>query len=254
MKLNFKKSGTGPSPPLVILHGLFGSLDNWFSIAKELVDHYTLYLVDQRNHGDSPHASEWNYGVMVEDLRELLDAEGLDSVYLMGHSMGGKTVMNFAVTYPERVRKLIVADIAPRFYPIHHQTILEGLNSLNLKEIKSRKEADDQLDQYIPELGVRQFLLKSLTRDSEGFAWKINLKVITEKIENVGEALADGTVFEGPTLFLAGANSNYIQEKDISDLEAHFPNYELEFIPNAGHWLHAEQPQAVVAEMSKFLG
>jgi pimeloyl-ACP methyl ester carboxylesterase len=131
---------------------------------------------------------------------------------------------------------------------------LEGLNSLNLKEIKSRKEADDQLDQYIPELGVRQFLLKSLTRDREGFAWKINLKVITEKIENVGEALADGTVFEGPTLFLAGANSNYIQEKDISDLEAHFPNYELEFIPNAGHWLHAEQPQAVVAEMRKFLG
>jgi hypothetical protein len=129
---------------------------------------------------------------------------------------------------------------------------LEGLNSLNLKEIKSRKEADDQLDQYIPELGVRQFLLKSLTRDSEGFAWKINLKVITEKIENVGEALADGTVFEGPTLFLAGANSNYIQEKDISDLEAHFPNYELEFIPNAGHWLHAEQPQAVVAEMRNF--
>ncbi len=252
MKLNFKKSGTGP--PLVILHGLFGSLDNWFSIAKELVDHYTLYLVDQRNHGDSPHSNEWNYGVMVEDLRELLDAEGLDSVYLMGHSMGGKTVMNFAVTYPERVRKLIVGDIAPRYYPIHHQTILEGLNSLNLKEIKSRKEADDQLDQYIPELGIRQFLLKSLGRDANGFAWKINLPVISEQIEEVGKALEEGTVFEGATLFLGGANSSYIQQKDLPDIKTHFPNSEWISIPNAGHWLHAEQPQAVVAEMRRFLG
>jgi pimeloyl-ACP methyl ester carboxylesterase len=252
MQLNFKKSGSGP--PLVILHGLFGSLDNWFSIAKELVEHYTLYLVDQRNHGDSPHADVWNYAVMVEDLKELLDSEGLEKIFLMGHSMGGKTVMNFAVKYPDRVEKLIVADIAPRFYPIHHQTILEGLNSLNLKEIKSRKEADDQLAKYISELGIRQFLLKSLTRDSEGFAWKINLKVITEKIENVGEALAKGTVFEGPTLFLGGSNSNYIQQKDLADLEAHFPNYELEFVADAGHWLHAEQPHAVVREMLRFLG
>jgi pimeloyl-ACP methyl ester carboxylesterase len=252
VKLNFKKSGTGP--PLVILHGLFGSLDNWFSIAKELMLEYTLYLVDQRNHGDSPHADEWNYAVMVDDLKELLDDEGLEKVHLMGHSMGGNTVMNFAVTYPERVEKLIVADIAPRYYPIHHQTILEGLNSLNLNQIKSRKEADDQLAQYIPELGVRQFLLKSLTRNSEGFAWKVNLKVITENIENVGEALPEGTIFEGSTLFLAGANSNYIQEKDVPDILDHFPNYELQIIPNAGHWLHAEQPLAVVEEMRRFLG
>lgn len=251
MKLNYKKSGSGP--PLVILHGLFGSLDNWFSIARELDDEFTLYLVDQRNHGDSPHSQDWNYAVMVEDLKELLDAKELDKVYLMGHSMGGKTAMNFAAKYPERVEKLIVADISPRYYPIHHQTILEGLNFLNLKEIKSRKEADDQLANYISELGIRQFLLKSLTRDSNGFAWKINLPVITKNIENVGEALAEGSTFDGPTLFLAGANSNYILQKDLPDLEAHFPNYELEFIPNAGHWLHAEQPHAVVEEMRRFL-
>lgn len=251
MKLNFKKSGSGP--PLVILHGLFGSLDNWFSIAKELVEHYTLYLVDQRNHGDSPHAEEWNYAVMVEDLKELMDEEGLEKIYLMGHSMGGKTVMNFALKYPKAVEKLIVADIAPRYYPIHHQSILEGLNSLNLSEIKSRKEADDQLAQYIPELGVRQFLLKSLTRDSDGFVWKINLSVISKNIENVGEALPEGGKYEGPTLFLAGANSNYIQQKDMTDMERFFPNYELEFIANAGHWLHAEQPHAVVEEMRRFL-
>jgi pimeloyl-ACP methyl ester carboxylesterase len=252
MQLNFKKSGTGP--PLVILHGLFGSLDNWFSIAKELVEHYTLYLVDQRNHGDSPHSNDWNYGVMVEDLRELLDAEGLDSVYLMGHSMGGKTVMNFAVTYPEPVRKLIVGDIAPRHYPIHHQRILEGLNALNLQTLQSRKEADDQLAAFIPELGIRQFLLKSLGRDANGFAWKINLPVITEQIEEVGKALEEGTIFDGPTLFLGGANSSYIQQQDLPDINTHFPNSEWVSIPDAGHWLHAEQPEAVVKAIRRFLG
>jgi esterase len=251
MKLNFKKLGSGK--PLVILHGLFGSLDNWFSIARELEKHYTLYLVDQRNHGDSPHADEWNYGVMVEDLKELLDEEGLDQVYMMGHSMGGKTAMNFAATFPEKVEMLIVADIAPRYYPIHHQTILEGLNSIDLKSIKSRKEADEQLAKYIPELGIRQFLLKSLSRNAEGFVWKINLSVITENIEEVGKALAEDALFEGPTLFLGGANSDYIKQSDLPDLEKHFPNYELEFVPNAGHWLHAERPDAVVQEIMKFL-
>lgn len=252
MQLNFKKSGTGP--PLVILHGLFGSLDNWFSIAKELVDHYTLYLVDQRNHGDSPHSSEWNYELMVEDLRELLDEEGLEKVFLMGHSMGGKTAMNFATAYPERVEKLIVGDIAPRHYPIHHQVILEGLNALNLQTLQSRKEADEQLSSYIPEPGIRQFLLKSLGRGAEGFVWKINLPVITANIENVGEALEEDSTYKGPCLFLGGANSNYILPSDLPDMYAHFPNYEWVSIPDAGHWLHAEQPEAVVFEIRKFLG
>lgn len=252
MELNFKKVGTGP--PLVILHGLFGSADNWFSIARELDKEFTLYLVDQRNHGDSPHDDEWNYEVMVEDLRELLDEEGLEKVHLMGHSMGGKTVMNFALKYPERVEKLIVADIAPRYYPVHHESILEGLNSLDLKTISSRKEADDALANYISEPGIRQFLLKSLGRDADGFAWKINLPVISKNIENVGEALPEGESFEGPTLFLAGANSNYVQQKDLPEILEFFPNYELEFVQNAGHWLHAEQPHAVVEEIRKFLG
>lgn len=252
MRLNFKKSGSGP--PLVILHGLFGSADNWYSIAKDLETSFTLYLVDQRNHGDSPHSEEWNYEVMVVDLRELLDSEGLESVYLMGHSMGGKTVMNFATTYPERVQKLVVGDIAPRYYPIHHQAILEGLNSLNLSQLQSRKEADELLSSYIPELGVRQFLLKSLGRDANGFVWKINLATITTKIEEVGKALEEQAVFEGPTLFLGGANSTYIQENDIPEMKRHFPNFTWISVPNAGHWLHAEQPQVVVAAIRKFLG
>lgn len=252
MKLNFRKVGEGK--PLVILHGLFGSADNWFSIARELDKEFTMYLVDQRNHGDSPHSSAWNYDLMVEDLKELLDDEGLDKAFLMGHSMGGKTVMNFALKYPERVEKLIVADIAPRYYPVHHESILEGLNSLDLKAINSRKEADDALAKYISEPGIRQFLLKSLGRDAEGFAWKINLPVITRNIEIVGEALPEGESYDGPTLFLAGANSHYIQQKDLPEILEFFPNYELEFVKNAGHWLHAEQPHAVVEEIRRFLG
>ncbi|MGM0946938.1 MAG: alpha/beta fold hydrolase [Bacteroidota bacterium] len=251
MKLNFRKSGTGQ--PLVILHGLFGSADNWFSIARELEKNYTLYLIDQRNHGDSPHADEWNYRVMVKDLLELFDDEGLSEVFLMGHSMGGKTAMNFALAHPDRVEKLIVADIAPRYYSVHHQTILEGLNSIPIAEIKSRKEADEHLSKYIDEAGIRQFLLKSLGRDENGFVWKINLPVITKNIEEVGKALPQDGKYKGPTLFLAGANSNYIQQSDLPDILKHFPNYEIEFISDAGHWLHAEKPEAVIQQVRKFL-
>lgn len=251
MKLNFKKIGSGP--PLVILHGLFGSADNWYSISKELDTEFTIYLVDQRNHGDSPHSDEWNYQVMADDLLEMLDEEGLEKVYLMGHSMGGKTAMTFAVTNPERVERLIVADISPKYYPVHHEVILDGLQSIDLSNIKSRKEADDALASYIPEIGIRQFLLKNLGRTSEGFNWKINLPVIVEKIEEVGEELEEDSKYEGPTLFLAGEKSNYIQEKDLPTILVHFPEYDLITIPKAGHWLHAEQPHAVVEEIRRFL-
>ncbi len=251
MKLNYKKTGTGS--PLLILHGLFGSADNWFSIAKELEKEFTLYLIDQRNHGDSPQSDTWNYKVMAQDLKELMDGEGLEKAYLMGHSMGGKTVMNFALTYPERVEKLIVADIAPRYYPVHHQTILEGLNAIDLKNLKSRKEADDILAEYVEEIGIRQFLLKSLGRDADGFVWKINLPVITKNIDEVGQAVPKGKKYTGPVLFLTGENSKYIQEKDMEEILELFPGYELVTVKNAGHWLHAEQPKAVVEEVLDFL-
>jgi len=251
MKLNFKKIGSGS--PLVILHGLFGSADNWYSISKALDNEFTMYLVDQRNHGDSPHSDEWNYAVMAADLLELVDKEGLEKIFLMGHSMGGKVAMTFAVNNPERVERLIVADISPRYYPVHHEVILDGLQTINLPEIKSRKEADDALATYIPDFGTRQFLLKSLGRNADGFYWKINLPVIVKHIEEVGKALATESIYKGKVLFLAGEKSNYIQEKDMESILAHFPSYEFHWIPNAGHWLHAEQPQAVVAELRKFL-
>jgi esterase len=252
MKLNYKKSGQGN--PLIILHGLFGSADNWFSIARELEQYFTLYLVDQRNHGDSPHSNEWNYELMASDIKELMDDEGISNAYLMGHSMGGKTVMKFTTMYPTYVAKLIVADIAPRYYPVHHGSILEGLNAIPLSTLKSRKEADDTLSEYIHAIGVRQFLLKSLGRDDSGkFIWKINLPVITEQIEIVGEAITSESPITVPTLFMGGAKSDYILDSDKKEIAEMFPNSNLIFIKDAGHWLHAEQPKAVIDSVKAFL-
>ena len=253
MKLNFKKTGEGK--PLIILHGLFGSADNWFTIARDLGKHYTLYLVDQRNHGDSPHTDAWNYDVMAEDIANLMKAEKLETAHIMGHSMGGKTAMKFALTHPEMVEKLIVADIAPRHYPVHHEKILEGLNAIDLSTIKNRKEADDKLAEYIKEAGIRQFLLKSLGRDSDGnFIWKVNLSVITDNIEAVGEEIDSDRTFENTTLFMGGENSDYIKDSDKNDIDRLFPNNHLIYIKDAGHWLHAEQPAAVAESIKAFLG
>ncbi|RPA67362.1 alpha/beta fold hydrolase [Cyclobacteriaceae bacterium YHN15] len=252
MKLNFKKTGQGE--PLIILHGLFGSADNWFSIAKELETDFTLYLIDQRNHGDSPQSEDWNYDAMAEDLKEFMEDQKIESAFLMGHSMGGKTAMNFAIRYPEKVRKLIVADIAPRFYPLHHQHILEGLNAIPIDTLKSRKEADDILSEYIKIPGIRQFLLKSLGRgDNGGFEWKINLPVITKNIANVGEALESDATFDNPSLFMGGEKSDYIKEEDKEEIDRLFPNSHVIYIKDAGHWLHAEQPAAVVETVRAFL-
>lgn len=252
MRLNFKKTGEGK--PLIILHGLFGSADNWLNIAKGLEKDFTTFLIDQRNHGDSAHHEDWDFKVMAEDLAEFMEEQGLEKAHLMGHSMGGKTAMNFALLYPDKVDRLIIADIAPRYYPVHHQTILEGLNAIDLDQLKSRKEADDILSQYVKEKGIRQFLLKSLERNEKGnFAWKINLPTITEKIENVSAAIDQESSFDHPTLFMGGANSDYIQDKDKEDIEAYFPNSHIIKIKNAGHWIHAEQPDAVVKTVRSFL-
>ncbi|WP_143962666.1 alpha/beta fold hydrolase [Litoribacter populi] len=251
MKLNFKKLGQGK--PLIILHGLFGSADNWLTIARDLESEFTLYLVDQRNHGDSPHSDEWNYQVMAKDIAELMEDEGIDTAFIMGHSMGGKTAMNFAMLYPEKVEKLIVADISPRHYPVHHERILEGLNAVDLENSKSRKDADEALAEHINSAPIRQFLMKNLTRKDGGFAWKINLKTITENIEEVGTALESDNTFDKPTLFMGGAKSDYITDKDREDIDRFFPNSHIIHLKDAGHWLHAEQPDAVARTIRAFL-
>jgi esterase len=252
MKLHFKKFGSGP--PLIILHGVFGSSDNWKTLANHLMITFEVYLVDQRNHGLSPHSDDLNYQVMTDDLKELLHNAQIEKCYLLGHSMGGKTAMNFAVQYPEKIMKLIIVDIAPKRYPPHHQNILQGVHSLKINEINTRKEADDLLSTTINNSGIRQFILKNLSRNPEGlFYWKINWKAIEDNIQAIGAPLLSHDLFTGEVLFIRGAQSDYILNEDEPLLKKHFPDADLMTIQKAGHWVHAEQPVALLALINQFI-
>lgn len=251
MKLHHKILGEGQ--PLIIIHGLFGMLDNWQTLGKRWAEKYQVILVDLRNHGHSPHEPELNYQVMMDDLEELTDDLFLDEINLLGHSMGGKLAMKFAQTYPELMNKLIVADIGPKKYPIHHHLILEGLKSVQLEKMKSRQEVKEQLSQYINQEHIIQFFLKNLYWKEKGvLAWRFNLNSIANNIQNVGDdLLADK--FEKPTLFIRGGDSNYILDEDIPAIKKSFPNSEIATIPNAGHWLHAENPKMFFDLVDDFL-
>ena len=251
MILNFKKVGEGE--PLVILHGLFGSLDNWMTLAKKLGNHFEVFIVDARNHGQSPHSSEFNYDVMADDLYEFLMQNNIVDPIILGHSMGGKTAMQFAMNYPNKLEKLIVADIAPKSYPVHHTTIIEGMLSLNFDVINTRKKADEQLSKYIADVSTRQFLLKNLYWvEKEKLAWRFNLKTIDEKIEIIGRGLENISTFDKPTLFIRGEKSNYITEKDYDPIRKIFINTDIKSL-NSGHWVHAEKPTEFLQILNSFL-
>ena len=244
----------GEGKPLIVLHGLFGMLDNWQALAKEFACFFETHIIDLRNHGKSFHANQHNYELMSEDLLKYLNAYKLDEVSLIGHSMGGKAVMTFACMYPERVEKLVVVDIAPKYYPPHHQEILSALNAVEQAKIKSRKDADQILTQYFSESTIRQFLLKNLYwKSSTELTFKFNLKVLSDQIGNVGEALYISALFEKPTLFIVGQVSNYIKEIDRELIESHFPDFEIVEIPESGHWVHAENPDQFFDNVSRFL-
>lgn len=251
MKLNFRKYGTGK--PLFILHGVFGSADNWQTLGKDWAEYFTVYLIDQRNHGLSPHDDEFNYEVMSKDILELMKDENLDKINILGHSMGGKTAMKFSVMYPEKVSNLIVVDIAPRYYQPHHQQIFKGFHAVDIPNLNSRGEADKQMQRVISSFMIRQFLLKNLTREGDSFKWKHNLSVIEKSIENIGKGLEGNEVFEGKTLFIGGAKSDYITKEDHDKIKTHFPSAEIVMIKDAGHWVHAEQPKALYKTVNKFL-
>jgi esterase len=251
MKLNFKKIGEGE--PLVILHGLFGSLHNWLTLAKKLGNHFEVYLVDARNHGQSPHSEKFNYDVMADDLYEFLMHHNIVDPIILGHSMGGKTAMQFAMNYPTRLIKLIVADIAPKPYPVHHMSIIEGMLSLNFNEITTRKTADNKLSKHINDASTRQFLLKNLYWvEKEKLAWRFNLPVIDRDIEIIGQGLQNIETFDKPTLFIRGKKSNYITENDYEPIASIFPNSSIKSI-DSGHWVHAEKPQEFLDLLTSFL-
>lgn len=244
----------GEGEPLVILHGLFGSSDNWISIAKKFAQKYRVILPDLRNHGRSPHNIEWDYKIMSEDVDMMLQTLGITETHLLGHSMGGKTAMTFASANPETIMKLIIADIAPRYYPVHHRPILDALSSIPLDHLKSRVEAENRLSRFISDERTKQFLLKNLYRDHRHtFRWRFNINVIDQLIENVGQSTYPSEPIEIPTLFVRGVNSDYITDTDIMDIRQFFTHVRVETIGNAGHWIHAEQPDAFVGTVMSFL-
>ena len=223
-------------------------------LAAQMADHYQVIIPDMRNHGQSPHSDHWEYGYMAEDIYDLALRLGFDSLSILGHSMGGKTAITFADEHSIMLEKLVIVDIAPRHYPIRHRKIIDGLLSINLKELQSRKDAGDQLAKYIPDLSIRQFLLKNLDREDEkNFSWKINLEVINDHLENVGLKTYPKNIIDIPTMFIRGINSDYISDDDILEIRGHFSDVKVESIGNAGHWVHAEQPDAFYKTVIDFL-
>ncbi len=234
----------GEGQPLIILHGFFGMGDNWKTLANRFSEKYQVHVVDQRNHGRSFHSDKFSYELMVEDLLYYINYHKLEKVHLLGHSMGGKTVMLFAVEYPEKVDKIIIADIAPRFYPPHHHAIIDALNAVDFDKIKSRNDIDFIFKKYIPEPGIRQFLAKNIYRKTkEQFAYRFNLECLTECFDEVGVGLPPISQFYGEALFLKGENSGYVSKEDEQLIATHFPKSEIKVVKNAGHWLHAENQE-----------
>ena len=245
----------GYGKPLLILHGFLGMSDNWKTIGLQFATNgFQVHLLDLRNHGRSFHSDEFSYELMVQDVYDYCKAHNLNKINVIGHSMGGKTAMLFAVTYPERIEKLIIADIGPKFYPQHHQTILQGLNAVDFSKKPSRSEVEEIMSHYITDFGTRQFLLKSLYWQEPGqLAFRFNLAVFNKKIEEIGKALPENAVFSKPTLFIRGGKSDYILNEDFENLKKHFPDSTIETIPDAGHWLHAENPKMFCKIASSFL-
>lgn len=240
---------------LLILHGLFGQSDNFATLAKQFAEHYTVHTIDLRNHGRSFHSDDMSFEAMSEDILNYLNHHQIESCYLLGHSLGGRSVIEFAYKHPEKIEKLIVADMAPKAYPPHHQGIIKALNSVDFEKIEKRSDVEEVLKQYIPEMGTRQFLLKNVYHVEDGkYAFRFNLKTLTDSYNDmVGGNLTNG-LFDKPTLFLRGEKSDYIQDSDFELIKSHFPNSEIKTIPNSGHWVHAENPKAFFDFVVEFLG
>lgn len=256
MELNFKVFGTGD--PLVIVHGLFGTLDNWQSLARQLAAHYMVFIVDQRNHGRSPHVTgQFGYDILAEDLRQFLEQHWVYRAHVLGHSMGGKTVMQFAINHPDMVDKLIVADMAPKAYVGNQDTVFEALFAVPLANVTERGEVVEILRHYLQDDETTvQFLMKNLTRlpDDDGFAWKLNLDAIYQSYPAIMANIPATGIFEGETLFLRGGDSNYVLDADWPLIQSRFPNATLGTIDGAGHWLHADHPAEFLAAVRAFLG
>lgn len=245
----------GEGKPLLIIHGFLGMSDNWKTLASQYAEQgFQVHALDLRNHGKSFHSDDWGYNFMVKDVVEYCEFHQLKNIDVIGHSMGGKVVMLLATNYPQLVDKLVVADIGPKFYAPHHQTILASLNAVDFSKKPSRAEAEEIVSGYIHDFGTRQFLLKNLYWVEPGqLGFRFNLKVFTENTSVIGDALPFENHFDKKTLFLRGDKSDYILDSDFETIYHHFPKATIETVSNAGHWLHAENPKEFFEKTVHFL-
>ena len=254
MSLDLNARVTGEGDPLIVVHGLFGSLENLGGITQRLSDEWHVHAIDLRNHGRSPHADTMSYPEMAADILRYMDQQKLDSACLLGHSMGGKTVMELALSDPARVSRLIVADIAPVTYPPHHDAIIDGLIGLDLDTVGPRGDADKALAESVEIPAVRQFLLKNLVRTDEGgFRWRLNLDAIEREYASIAAGPTAQGPYNGPTLFIKGGESDYIQDSQRDAVATLFPSALMRIISNTGHWLHAEKPELFATLCRRFL-
>lgn len=255
MTLNYKEYGQGE--PLIILHGLFGTLDNWQTLAKQWAAHYTVFAIDLRNHGRSPFADTHTYADLADDLNEFMEAHWIHRTHLLGHSMGGKVALKFLTEYEDKIDRLVVVDIGTKAYAGGHEKVFEALFSVDLATQQDRKQIAEQLALYLrDDNSTLQFLLKNLSRNPETalLEWKMNLPVLHQYYSEILGEIRIPKPIATPTLFVRGSRSNYISDADFLHLKTDFPNAELATIPDAGHWVHAENGAALFTEINRFLG
>ncbi len=253
MKLHSTILGKGQ--PLLILHGFLGMSDNWKTLGNDFAEAgFQVHLIDQRNHGRSPHSKDFNYTELAKDVKEYLQQYDLKNAFLIGHSMGGKAAMTAAALFPNLIEKLVVVDIAPKYYAPHHQDILKGLKAVDDASLSSRGDADEVLSKYVSQKEVRMFLLKNLFwKEKNRLGLRLNLEVLTNEIEELGKALPGDYYYSKPTLFIKGERSHYITSEDSGLIGKHFPESRISIIPRAGHWVHAENKKEFYEEVVNFL-
>ncbi|PEN14438.1 alpha/beta hydrolase [Longibacter salinarum] len=255
MDLHYAEYGD-EGPALIILHGLLGAHGNWHTLSRtRFSEHSQVYAVDQRNHGESPHSDQFDYDVMAVDTRDFIEQHHLGTATLLGHSMGGKTAMQTALTYPDIVDRLIVVDMSPRSYPPSHEPLLNALQRIDPTDYNDRSAIDDVLAKDVPSFSIRQFLLKNLDydRDAEHYRWKMNLPVIAANYGQVNKPVQADQPFDKPALFIRGGTSSYVQDEDMDRINELFPQAELVTVEGAGHWVHAEKPTELADAVESFI-
>jgi pimeloyl-ACP methyl ester carboxylesterase len=255
MNLHFRKYGKGK--PLIILHGIFGISDNWVSFGKRIAESdYEVFILDQRNHGHSPHHYAFNYYALTDDLIEFMEQHKIEDPVILGHSMGGKVAMRYTLENPHAIRALIVVDTSLRTYVSHshHRTLIDAMKSVNFSEARSRQEVESVLEQKIENPRIRQFLLKNLFwKEKDLLSWRINLEAIDLNLESLYDGVFNSTIFNKPALFIRGGKSDYVSEEDIPNIKKNFTNADIVTIQDGTHWVHADAPEEFYAHVSKFL-